>query len=314
MSVTYRRGTGDDASRLAEFATRAFTQTYAEFNTAEDIRDYIASSYGLTRQKRELSDPAMITVLAESGDALIGYAQVRRKEVPSCVTQEAPAEIYRFYVDASAHGKGVAQRLMDESMNAARDLGAKNIWLGVWERNARAIAFYRKRGFIEIGEQHFQLGSDRQRDLVMIRPVGDVCGECGAQLDPGRTCRDYFNDMLALESQVPGGPGNKAHFLAVASYNLQHPADFTPDVLAGLRKTFGDVLGGRATAADALARARKATDGSTRVLRRPGDPPTRPDGWPTRWAMTVRDVCDAPVSRYLQQVQAWATSVDAAIG
>jgi hypothetical protein len=203
---------------------------------------------------------------------------------------------------------------MDESMNAARDLGAKYLWLGVWERNARARAFYKKSGFAEIGEQHFQLGSDRQRDLVMIRPVGDACGDCGAQLDPGRICRDYFNDLLALEGQVPGGPGNTAHFLAVASYNLQHPSDFTPEVLAGLRETFSDVLGGRATVADALARARKATDGSTRVLRRPGDPATRPNGWPSRWGMTVRDVCDVPVSRYLQQVQAWAISVDAAIG
>jgi ribosomal protein S18 acetylase RimI-like enzyme len=171
MSVTYRRGTTDDAAGLAEFATRAFTQTYAAFNTPQDIRDYVATSYGVTQQERELSDPAMITVLAESDDALIGYSQVRRKEVPSCVTQDAPAEIYRFYVDASAHGKGVAQRLMDESLSAAHDLGAKHIWLGVWDRNARAIAFYRKRGFIEIGDQHFQLGSDRQRDLVMIRPV-----------------------------------------------------------------------------------------------------------------------------------------------
>ena len=174
MRVAYRRGTTDDASRLAEFATRTFTHTYAEFNTAEDMRSYLGVSFGVEPQRRELADPAMITVLAESGDALIGYAQVRRKEHPPFVSQENPAEIYRFYVDASAHGKGVAQRLMGESMNAARDLGAKHIWLGVWERNARAIAFYRKCAFSEIGEQYFQLGSDRQRDLVLVRPVGEL--------------------------------------------------------------------------------------------------------------------------------------------
>ena len=174
MNVMCRRGTVLDASRLTGFAVKSFSHTYGEFNTPEDMEGYLRSSFGAEQQTRELADPDMITVLAESGDALIGYAQVRRKEHPPFVSQENPAEIYRFYVDASAHGKGVARRLMDESMNAARDLGAKHIWLGVWERNARAIAFYRKCGFIEIGEQYFQLGSDRQRDLVLVRPVGEL--------------------------------------------------------------------------------------------------------------------------------------------
>src|SRR4051812_19187912 len=97
------------------------------------------------------------------------------------------------------------------------------------------------------------------------------CTECGASLEEGRSCRDYFNDMLALEWQVPGGPGERAHFLAVASYNLQHPSQFTGDILAGLRQTLTDVLSARATIADALARARSATEGSTRVRRRDGD-------------------------------------------
>jgi len=160
-----------DAARLAAFATKAFVHTYADHNTPEDMQDYLAASYGVGHQARELSDPGMITVLAEANGEIVGYSQVRRKETPACVTQEAPAEIYRFYVDAAAHGKGVAKPLMEQSLAAARDLGAKHIWLGVWEKNARAIAFYRKSGFHEIGSQFFQLGSDRQRDLVVARPI-----------------------------------------------------------------------------------------------------------------------------------------------
>jgi hypothetical protein len=139
------------------------------------------------------------------------------------------------------------------------------------------------------------------------------CAECGATLEPARACRDYFNDLLALEWQVPGGPGTKAHFLAVASYNLQHPSDFTPAMLSGLRTTLSDVLAGRASIEEALDRARKTTDGSTRVRRRPGDVGRPQEDWPTRWPMTVRDVCSVPVSSYLEQVQAWATSVDATL-
>ena len=171
MAVSYRRGRVADAAALASFATRAFTDTYAEHNTADDMREYLASAYGAEHQARELEDSAMITMVAESENALLGFAQLRRSEAPPSVASDAPIEIYRFYVDRSAHGTGVAQQLMKETLAAARDLGANHVWLGVWEKNGRAIAFYRKSGFQDVGTQIFQLGADRQTDRVLVIPI-----------------------------------------------------------------------------------------------------------------------------------------------
>ena len=78
-------------------------------------------------------------------------------------------ELARFYVRRVHHGRGVAQTLMDAVTAHARALGATQLWLGVWERNARAIAFYRKCGFVQCGTQPFLLGSDLQTDWVMRR-------------------------------------------------------------------------------------------------------------------------------------------------
>jgi diamine N-acetyltransferase len=171
LDALFRRASLADAARLAAFAARTFTQTYAADNTPQDMRDYLASAFSTEKQSVELSDPAMITVLAESGDDFLGYAQLRRGAAPPCVPQRGPVEIYRFYVDAPAHGTGVAQRLMDSAVEAARDLGGTDVWLGVWERNPRAIAFYAKCGFNDVGTQIFQLGSDRQTDRVLVRSV-----------------------------------------------------------------------------------------------------------------------------------------------
>jgi ribosomal protein S18 acetylase RimI-like enzyme len=162
-----------DAAALAAFATRTFTDTYAAHNTEEDLHAYLAGAYGVPQQTRELTDPEMITVLAEGAAGIIGYAQLRRKDLPLCVTHERPVEIYRFYVDRAAHGTGVAARLMGGALAAARDLGGKHAWLGVWERNARAIAFYKKQGFVDVGTQDFLLGSDRQTDRVLVKALDD---------------------------------------------------------------------------------------------------------------------------------------------
>ncbi|HET9425386.1 MAG TPA: GNAT family N-acetyltransferase [Gemmatimonadaceae bacterium] len=166
-----RRASGRDAAALAEFAARTFTDTYAAFNSEEDMRAYLAGAYGVAQQSLELADPGMITVLAESAEGIVGFAQVRRSEAPPSVTHDRPVEIYRFYVDRSAHGTGVAPRLMNAALDAARDLGGSHAWLGVWERNARAIAFYAKSGFRDVGTQTFQLGADRQTDRVVVRAL-----------------------------------------------------------------------------------------------------------------------------------------------
>jgi ribosomal protein S18 acetylase RimI-like enzyme len=102
---------------------------------------------------------------------LIGYAQVRHSSPPECVSGPSPVELWRFYVDLPYQGRGVAQRLMRAVHLAAQALGGQTIWLSVWEHNPRAIAFYKKCGFADVGSKDFWLGSDRQTDRVMAAQV-----------------------------------------------------------------------------------------------------------------------------------------------
>jgi hypothetical protein len=146
----------------------------------------------------------------------------------------------------------------------------------------------------------------------------NACPECGAPLAPGTACREHLHELLLLEARVPGAPGALPHFLAVASYNLQHPSTFVPDALEGLRRTVADVLAGRATLDDARRRARAGARGSARVHRHTGEQPAENDrrlldAWPTRWPITVADVRAADPSEYAQSVRAWAASVVAAL-
>lgn len=100
---------------------------------------------------------------------LIGYAQLRLGNPPPCVVATSPAEIQRLYVDAPWHGTGVARALMDSLLDAAVAGGADVAWLGVWEQNPRAIAFYTKSGFAVVGDHVFVVGEDPQRDLVLAK-------------------------------------------------------------------------------------------------------------------------------------------------
>lgn len=160
-----------DAAGLADLAARTFRDTFAADNNPEDLTVHMAQAYGPIQQGRELEDPDIATLLVDVGEELAAYAQLRRGPVPPCVTADAPIELWRFYVSQGWHGRGIAQALMRRVEEDAGRAGARTLWLGVWERNERAKAFYRKCGFVDVGTHVFMVGSDAQTDHIMVRPI-----------------------------------------------------------------------------------------------------------------------------------------------
>jgi ribosomal protein S18 acetylase RimI-like enzyme len=167
--MTIRRATLEDAGALTAFGRRVFAATFGSDNTPADLQSYLDHSYSDSRQPEELADPRLETLLAEVDATLAAFAQLREGPAGDGVNGLDSIELWRFYVDPRWHGQGLARDLMEAVEAAARDRGARTMWLGVWERNLRAQAFYRKHGFIVVGTQTFQLGSDAQRDLVMAK-------------------------------------------------------------------------------------------------------------------------------------------------
>ncbi len=167
-----RRAKASDASALANLAERTFRDTFSAQNMVTDIDFHCASNFGTEIQGREILDPNCVTLLAEVDEALSAYAQVRLRSHQQCVLAERPCELLRLYVSGEFLGRGLAHELMPEILATAASSDADVIWLGVWEENPRAIAFYRKYGFEIVGAHEFRLGEEIQRDLVMAVAVG----------------------------------------------------------------------------------------------------------------------------------------------
>jgi GNAT superfamily N-acetyltransferase len=129
------------------------------------------SSYGTAQQSAELADPTNVFLVAECDGVAVGFAKLHRGTAPSCVEGASPVQIERLYVTREQLGRGVGEALMGRCIEEARSAGHRTMWLGVWERNARAQSFYRRWGFRVVGEHVFVLGSDPQNDLLMAREL-----------------------------------------------------------------------------------------------------------------------------------------------
>lgn len=170
-SIALRRAVPADAASLARFAARAFSDTFATQNTPEDMAAYVDEAFGEAQQRAELTDPQCTVFLAERDGEIVGYVMLRDGPAPDCVPDTSTIEIARLYAGQRWIGAGIGALLMQRCLVEAAARGRRTIWLGVWERNVRAIGFYQRWHFSIVGSQPFQLGSDRQNDRVMTRRV-----------------------------------------------------------------------------------------------------------------------------------------------
>ncbi len=165
-----RYATPADATLLSAFARDIFRETFGPDNLPRDIDAYLAEAFTPALQEQEIRDPDSIVLLLEHAGAVEGYAHLVRAGIES-VDAERPVELRRFYIARRLQGTGAAHRLMARVVEESRSIGGDVIWLGVWERNPRAIAFYVRHGFERVSEHQFLLGADMQLDWLMARPV-----------------------------------------------------------------------------------------------------------------------------------------------
>ncbi|HEX8424827.1 GNAT family N-acetyltransferase [Hymenobacter sp.] len=170
LLITVARRSAATAAQLAALGHQTFHDTFAADNRPEDIAAYLAASFSPEKQLAELEDADTVFLLARMQQELVGYAKLRFNSLLGLEPGKAPdqrLEIERLYVREDWIGTGLGASLMRRSIEEARQKECRSVVLGVWEKNSRAIEFYRRSGFKVIGQHEFLLGSDVQIDLIM---------------------------------------------------------------------------------------------------------------------------------------------------
>ena len=162
-----------DISLLREIGRQTFYDTFHATNTEEDLRKYLDESFDEKRLKEELSNPSSRFYFAAFDDRVVGYLKINFGQAQTEFKNNDWFEIERIYVVREFWGKSVGQALLDFALTLASEQKISCAWLGVWEKNYRAIRFYEKNGFRPFGKHIFQVGNDPQWDLLMKKRFDD---------------------------------------------------------------------------------------------------------------------------------------------
>lgn len=156
-----------DLINLQQISRQTFRETFMDSNTTENMTQYLTENLSLEKLRTELSNEGSSFYFLEYETNIIGYLKINAGTAQTENKYEGSLEIERIYILSAYQGKGTGKLLLDHALEAARLMKASFVWLGVWENNMRAIAFYQKHGFEAFDKHVFMLGNDEQIDLLL---------------------------------------------------------------------------------------------------------------------------------------------------
>lgn len=171
MRMQIRQATAADAALIAAISRETFFDSFADQNTEADMQLFLDEQFTTDMLMAEVDEPSHTFFIISVDGEVAGYAKLKDNAHPQLPDHTNAIEISRFYARKKMIGRGIGKAMMMHVIQYAKSLGKNTIWLGVWEHNAKAIAFYTSFGFTKFSEHDFLLGTDLQRDWLMYKTL-----------------------------------------------------------------------------------------------------------------------------------------------
>lgn len=171
MKITTKKCTIEDLQVLQEISIETFNDTFKDQNSPENMKAYLERAFNLKQLEEELSNTFSQFIFVYLNNETAGYLKVNSCDAQSEKMGDDSLEIERIYIKSKFQKHGLGKYLLNQAIEMAVALRKKEVWLGVWEKNENAIAFYKKMGFVQTGAHSFYMGDEEQIDIIMTKTI-----------------------------------------------------------------------------------------------------------------------------------------------
>jgi ribosomal protein S18 acetylase RimI-like enzyme len=160
-----------DLNDLQLMSKMTFYDTFSWGTSPENMSAYLETSLSEEKLTTELNEPESEFYFALFDSVRVGYLKLNFRQAQTELKEPNGMEIERIYILQEHQGKRIGGALLKKAIEIAVQNNMEYVWLGVWEKNSKAISFYQKHGFIEISAHAFMMGTEEQTDLMMKRSL-----------------------------------------------------------------------------------------------------------------------------------------------
>jgi len=171
MPINIKQCTHKDLHILQEISYETFNETFKHQNSPENMNAYLERAFNLKQLERELSNTSSQFYFVYFDNEVAGYLKLNTNDAQSEEMGDESIEIERIYIKNKFQKQGLGKYLIKKATEIAVEWNKRKIWLGVWEKNENAIAFYKKIGFVQTGTHSFYMGDEEQTDFIMTKSL-----------------------------------------------------------------------------------------------------------------------------------------------
>jgi diamine N-acetyltransferase len=171
MTINIKKCTLEDLHILQEISYETFNETFKHQNSPENMNAYLEKAFNLNQLEKELSNSSSEFFFIYFNSEVAGYLKINTNNAQSEELGNESLEIERIYIKNKFQKKGLGKHLINKAIKIAIERNKKKIWLGVWEKNEKAIGFYKKIGFVQTDTHSFYMGNEEQTDFIMTKPL-----------------------------------------------------------------------------------------------------------------------------------------------
>ena len=165
-----RPAAAQDALPLSVLATGVFLATYAPQGVNPALAAEVQQTLSEAAFAERLMDANVRLVLAEREGWLLGFADLAL-DGRGRVNGLAGSELRKLYVHPGVQGQGIGAALLGAGEALVREAGSAQCWLTAWEGNARALRYYPRQGFAEVGETDYLIDAQAYRNIVFAKAL-----------------------------------------------------------------------------------------------------------------------------------------------
>lgn len=171
MTITIKKCMMEDVNMLQEISYETFNETFKDQNSPENMTSYLEKAFSIEQLKTELKNTSSQFFFVFVYNEIAGYLKINTDNAQSEAMGAESLEVERIYVKSQYQKLGLGQKLFNKAIDVSQELNKKKIWLGVWEKNENAIAFYKRNGFVQTGAHSFYMGEEKQIDFIMTKTI-----------------------------------------------------------------------------------------------------------------------------------------------
>lgn len=169
MTIQWTKANLNDVQLLQELSIQTFNDTFKDQNSPENMKAYLEKAFNLQQLEKEMANDLSDFYFIYFNEELAGYMKLNTNDAQSENMGNDSLEVERIYIKRDFQKHGLGKYLLNQAIEIAREQDKRKIWLGVWEKNENAIAFYEKMGFIQTGAHSFYMGDEEQTDWIMTK-------------------------------------------------------------------------------------------------------------------------------------------------